>query len=102
MNESYVCFRQREVKAIRKTRASQTNPTEKLTALQKQLQEPLELAQKILKREGLKRESVDVTSRMWMCRVELVNLKRKNPALGSKGDDDLLVDKEKPPTKKHE
>ncbi|KAF9039427.1 hypothetical protein BDZ89DRAFT_1156893 [Hymenopellis radicata] len=101
LNESYVCFRHREVKAVRKTRASQVNPSEKLTALQKQFAEPLELARKILGREDMKSKALDATFPVWRLRMEMVDLKRANPLLGSKADDEkLLLDKEKPPAKK--
>lgn len=68
--------------------------------LQKQLAEPLELARKLLKREDLKRNALDQTLNVWKLRVELMNLKRANPSLGTKADEELLMDKEKSPAKR--
>ncbi len=100
LNESYICFRRREVKAVRKTRASQANTSERLNALQKQLHEPLQMAKAVLKREALKRESSHFSLNIWQRRVALVDLKRRTPSLGEKGDEELLIDKELPPLKK--
>ena len=96
MNESYVCFRQREVKAVRKTRASQANSSDKLAALSKQLADPLDIANRVLEREKHKSVSIQLNKAVWERRLALVELKRKNPSLSDKTDVDLLVDKEKP------
>ncbi|PBK77793.1 hypothetical protein ARMSODRAFT_9115 [Armillaria solidipes] len=96
LNESYVCFRQREVKAVRKTRASQANSSDKLAALSKQLADPLDIANRVLEREKHKSASIQLNKAVWERRLALVELKRKNPSLGDKTDVDLLVDKEKP------
>lgn len=96
LNESYVCFRQREVKAVRKTRASQANSSDKLAALSRQLVDPLDIANRVLEREKHKSASIQLNMAVWERRLALVELKRKNPSLGDKADVDLLVDKEKP------
>ena len=94
LNESYVCFRRREVKAARKTRGSQPNSSERLMTLQKQLHEPFELAKRIFKREALKRESSHHALNIWQRRVAIVDLRRRNPSFADKADDELLIDKE--------
>ncbi|KAK0441186.1 enhancer of polycomb-like-domain-containing protein [Desarmillaria tabescens] len=96
LNESYVCFRQREVKAVRKTRASQVNSSDKLASLSKQLADPLDIANRVLEREKHKMASIQLHKTVWERRLALVELKRKNPTLGDRTDTELLVDKEKP------
>ncbi|KAE9405734.1 hypothetical protein BT96DRAFT_316199 [Gymnopus androsaceus JB14] len=54
LNESYVCFRRREKKTVRKTRASQVTSSDKLARLQTELEHPLQLAKHLLAREQLK------------------------------------------------
>ncbi|KAK0463915.1 enhancer of polycomb-like-domain-containing protein [Desarmillaria tabescens] len=100
LNESYICFRRREVKAVRKTRASQANSSDKLTALNKQLSEPLEIAKNIVKREYTKCELGRLGLNVWQRRIAIVDLKRRNPSLdGDVSNEELLVDKE-PPAKR--
>lgn len=99
LNESYVCFRQREVKAVRKTRASQANSSDKLAVLSRQLADPLDIANRVLEREKHKSTSIQLNKAVWERRLALVELRRKNPSLGDKADVDLLVDKEKPAKK---
>ncbi|KAF5375868.1 hypothetical protein D9615_008245 [Tricholomella constricta] len=96
LNESYICFRRREIKAVRKTRAAQAPASDKLIRLQAELTYPLELAKMLLERETRKKESAQQTQQVWEKRLGLVDLKRKYPALGDRGDEELLVDKEKP------
>ncbi|KAJ7600938.1 polycomb enhancer protein [Mycena floridula] len=96
LNESYVCFRRREIKAVRKTRATQVSTTDKLSRLQAEFSFPLQLAQQILQRENVKRESAKMSQNIWEKRAQLADLKRKNPSLGEKGDEELLIDKERP------
>ena len=96
LNESYICFRRREIKATRKTRASQVTTSDKLTRLQAELQYPLELAKLILARETLKKECTDQSQDIWEKRLAFVDLKRKLSMLSDKGDEDLLIDKERP------
>jgi len=97
LNESYICFRRREIKAVRKTRASQITSSDKLTRLQAELSYPLELAKLVLSRETTKKECTQQTQRVWEQRQGLVDLKRLYPATFSdKADDELLVDKERP------
>lgn len=101
LNESYICFRRREIKAVRKTRASQVTSSDKLLRLQGEFAYPLDLAKAVLAREGLKQESARQAKNVWEKRLVVVDLKRKFPTLGDKTDEELLVDKERP-TKKPE
>lgn len=97
LNESYICFRRREIKAVRKTRASQVTSSDKLTRLQAELSYPLELAKLILSRESTKKECAHQTQGVWEKRLGLVDLKHVYPAVFSdKADEELLVDKERP------
>jgi enhancer of polycomb-like protein len=96
LNESYICFRRREIKATRKTRASQVTTSDKLTRLQAELQYPLELARSILARETLKKECTDQSQDIWEKRLAFVELKRKFSTFNDKGDEELLIDKERP------
>ena len=86
LNESYICFRRRETKAVRKTRASQATPTDKLARLHAELAYPLELANAILLRETQKIQCQAEAQSVWSLRRRLVDLKRENPALGDKAD----------------
>ncbi|KAF5343153.1 hypothetical protein D9757_014204 [Collybiopsis confluens] len=95
LNESYVCFRRRETKAIRKTRASQVTSSDKLARLQTEFEFPLQLAKQLVEREQLKRDSSRQSRIVWDLRTKVVELKIKNPSIGDKGDEELLVDKER-------
>ncbi|VDC03110.1 unnamed protein product [Peniophora sp. CBMAI 1063] len=98
-NESYVCFRRRDAKAMRKTRASQASSSEKLRRLQQELESAHELARNLCQREALKREILQCSKAVWEGRETMVSLKRRFPTLGVKEDDELLVDKERAPKK---
>ncbi|TFK38452.1 enhancer of polycomb-like-domain-containing protein [Crucibulum laeve] len=95
LNESYVCFRRREIKAVRKTRASQVTSSDKLARLQSEMSYPLQLAKELLAREKVKREASQQAQIVWEKRMGLVDLKRKFPDLGDKADEELLIDKER-------
>ncbi|KAI9437906.1 enhancer of polycomb-like-domain-containing protein [Lactarius psammicola] len=95
-NESYICFRRRDVKAMRKTRASQASSSEKLMRLKQELATAAELVTSVLKREQLKREAAQQAKAVWEKREDLANLKRKFPSLlNAKEDEELFYDKEK-------
>jgi enhancer of polycomb-like protein len=96
-NESYICFRRREIKAVRKTRASQVTSSDKLLRLQSELLSSLDLAKNVLNRETLKRDVAYQSQNVWEKRLSLVELKRKFPSLGAKEDEELLHDKERVP-----
>ena len=86
MNEGYICFRRRDVKAVRKTRASQINTSDKLARLQAELTIPLDLAKSVLQREELKRDALRHSRHIWEQRMQMVELRLQNPALAEKGD----------------
>ncbi|KAF9221104.1 hypothetical protein BS17DRAFT_797325 [Gyrodon lividus] len=94
-NESYICFRRREIKSVRKTRASQATSSDKLLRLQLELAQSLELAKTLLARENLKKENAQQAVQVWEKRLEFVELKRKYPSLGTKEEEELLHDKER-------
>ncbi|KAH9008340.1 hypothetical protein EDB83DRAFT_2531843 [Lactarius deliciosus] len=81
-NESYICFRRRDVKAMRKTRASQASSSEKLMLLKQELATAAELTSQ--------------AKAVWEKREDLASLKRKFPSLlNAKEDEELFYDKEK-------
>lgn len=96
LNESYICFRRREIKAVRKTRQAQTTYSDKLVRLQAEFTYPLELAKLVLQRETQKKDTSAAAQKVWQDRMALADLKRKFPTFSEKGDEELLVDKEKP------
>ena len=98
-NESYICFRRREIKAVRKTRASHVTFSDKLIRLQNELTTAFEIANEVINRETLKKEAAQLYQEVWNHRTVFSDLKRKFPALGTKEDEELLVDKERAPKK---
>lgn len=94
-NESYICFRRREIKTARKTRASQATSSDKLLRLQLELAQASELAKYLLARENLQKENAQQTMQVWEKRIEFADLKRKFPSLSTKEDEELLHDKER-------
>ncbi|KAF8127863.1 enhancer of polycomb-like-domain-containing protein [Boletus edulis] len=94
-NESYICFRRREIKSVRKTRASQATSSDKLLRLQSELAQSLELAKTLVARENLKKENMHQVVQVWEKRLEFAELKRKFTALGTKEDEELLHEKER-------
>ncbi|KAH9949542.1 enhancer of polycomb-like-domain-containing protein [Amylocystis lapponica] len=96
LNESYICFRRREIKAVRKTRAQQATYSDKLLRLQTELGMSLEMALAVRRRELTKRGASAEGKAVWNARLALVEVKRKFSALNTKEDDDLLYDKERP------
>ena len=68
-NESYVCFRRREIRAVRKTRASQTTFSDKLIRLQNELATTFEITNKVIARETLKKEAAQLQQEVWNRRI---------------------------------
>ncbi|KAJ3473978.1 hypothetical protein NLI96_g12716 [Meripilus lineatus] len=95
LNESYICFRRREIKAVRKTRAQQATYSDKMVRLQAELTTASELVRGVLTREAYKKDVAVKGQDVWEKRFGLMDLKRKFPALGSKEDDELFYDKER-------
>ncbi|PIL36867.1 hypothetical protein GSI_00557 [Ganoderma sinense ZZ0214-1] len=98
-NESYICFRRREIKAVRKTRASQTSYSDRMVRLQNELAMALDIIRLVQQREILKQDSHQHASSLWDKRQTLADVKRAHPSLGTKEDDELFLDKERPPKK---
>jgi enhancer of polycomb-like protein len=96
-NESYICFRRREIKAVRKTRASHVTFSDKLIRLQNELATAFEIANEVIARETLKKEAAQLQQGVWNQRILFSDLKRKFPTLSTKEDEELLVDKERVP-----
>ncbi|TRM56162.1 enhancer of polycomb-like-domain-containing protein [Schizophyllum amplum] len=94
-NESYVCFRRRELKAVRKTRGAQASPSEKLARLKQDFVHPIALARLVMQREQQKRDQAKAAQGLFAQRVQLIDLKRKFPTL-SDDDSAYLVDREPP------
>ena len=80
---------------MRKTRTAQVSSADKLLRLKGELARACQLAQSAYNREVLKREAGNETYAVWEKRLVLVNLKRQNPILAAKDDEDLLFDKER-------
>lgn len=95
LNESYICFRRREIKAVRKTRAQQATFSDKMVRLQTELATAAELVKGVVQREIIKKEVNIQGQSVWEKRFNLIDHKRKFPALGSKEDDELFYDKER-------
>jgi hypothetical protein len=55
----------------------------------------IELAMALLRREELKREIPQQAQNVWSKRLPIIDMKRNFASLGSKEDDELLVDKER-------
>jgi hypothetical protein len=98
-NESYICFRRREIKAVRKTRASHVTFSDKLIRLQNELATAFEIANEVIAREAQKKEAAQLQQEVWNQRILFSDLKRKFPTLSTKEDEELLVDKERVPKK---
>jgi enhancer of polycomb-like protein len=86
-NESYICFRRREIKTVR---ASQVTSLDKLLHLQSEFLSSLELAKNVLNHETVKREAAHQTRNVWEKRLSLIELKGKFPSLGVKEDKDRV------------
>lgn len=100
-NESYICFRRREIKSVRKTRASQISSSDKLARLQTEMAHPVRISQLLRDREKVKAEASFQGEQVWASRLDFVELKAKFKSLNDPADEVLLVDKERP-TKKQE
>ncbi|KAK9478335.1 enhancer of polycomb-like-domain-containing protein [Lipomyces japonicus] len=91
-SDPYVCFRRREFRQVRKTRRSDAQSSEKLRRLRAEMEIARALTEFVVKRETLRKESMQLEWDTFKQRVIVKDLKRK---LGIKGDDDDLVTKKK-------
>ncbi|TFK47739.1 hypothetical protein OE88DRAFT_737780 [Heliocybe sulcata] len=94
-NESFICFRRRELKAVRKTRASQVSYSDKLVRLKSELALALDLSGHVHQREMLKWDAAQQAQQVWEKRQAFVELRMRFPALAAKEDEELLFDKER-------
>ncbi|ESZ99430.1 hypothetical protein SBOR_0192 [Sclerotinia borealis F-4128] len=88
--DPYVCFRRREVRATRKTRARDMQITDKVRKLRKEMEEARLLIRMATEREILKRDLLQCERSVFRSRSEIKSLKVK---LGIKSDpdDELLI-----------
>jgi len=86
--DPYVCFRRREVRQTRKTRARDVQSADKLKRLRKELEEGRQLVLASHNRELLKAEMLKVDRSIFEQRVQL---KEHKIRLGIKTDDEDLV-----------
>ncbi|KAJ7262725.1 enhancer of polycomb-like-domain-containing protein [Mycena haematopus] len=94
LNESYICFRRRDNKPVRKTRAGQlANNADKLAQLDQNLSQALDIANALLARENVKQAAAVQSYNVWRARLPLADLLRKFPSLVTKADEERLLDK---------
>ncbi len=86
--DPYVCFRRREVRQTRKTRARDVQSAEKLKRLRKELEEGRQLVLAAHSRELLKAEMLKADRAIFELRAQL---KEHKIRLGIKTDDDDLI-----------
>ena len=72
-NESYICFRRREIKAIRKTRTAQVSSSDKLIRLKGELLKAFELSKLLLSREALKDDVIPLSEPIVSATGETIN-----------------------------
>ena len=90
-SDPYVCFRRREVRAIRKTRGRDAHSAEKIKKMRKELEEARKLLESIRQREALKREQLAVDRQLFEQRANLRQVKLNLPEQYKPGDEDLLI-----------
>lgn len=86
--DPYVCFRRREVRQTRKTRARDVQSTDKLKRLRKELEEGRQLVAMAHQRELTKRELLSVDRSIFEQRAKVKEAKVR---LGIKTDDEDLI-----------
>jgi enhancer of polycomb-like protein len=86
--DPYVCFRRRDVRQTRKTRARDVQSTEKLKRLRKELEEGRHLIAMAYQREVTKRELLNVDRSIFEQRAKVKEAKVR---LGIKTDDEDLI-----------
>lgn len=86
--DPYVCFRRRDVRQTRKTRARDTQITERLRKLRKELEEGRQLVVLAHQRELAKRDSIAVDRAIFEQRAKVKEVRQR---LGIKVDDEDLI-----------
>jgi enhancer of polycomb-like protein len=94
--DPYVCFRRREARQTRKTRARDNKVAETLKRLRRELEDGRQLVLLTYEREMMKRELLMMDRAVFEERARLKQIKTR---LGIKGDDDDLVN-QKPQKRK--
>ncbi|KAK9239467.1 enhancer of polycomb-like-domain-containing protein [Lipomyces kononenkoae] len=91
-SDPYICFRRREFRQVRKTRRSDARSSERLRRLKAEMDAARSLTELVVKREILRKDSLQLEWDTFKQRNMVKELKRK---LGIKGDDEDLVSKKK-------
>ncbi|KAL2281394.1 hypothetical protein FJTKL_11575 [Diaporthe vaccinii] len=96
--DPYICFRRREVRQTRKTRARDVQSADKLKRLRKELEEGRQLILLSREREIMKGELLRADRMIFEKRAQVKEMKVR---LGINGDDEDLINQKAPPKKKH-
>lgn len=91
-NDPYVCFRHREVRQTRKTRRTDQQSSERLRRLKSEMEQGLALYQMVVKRETLRRKSLQSDLEVFELRSRLKAIKRKH---GISGEEEELFTQNK-------
>ncbi|KAK9390074.1 enhancer of polycomb-like-domain-containing protein [Lipomyces mesembrius] len=94
-SDPYTCFRRREFRQVRKTRRSDAQSSERLRRLKAEMDAARSLTELVVKRETLRKDSLQLEWDTFKQRNMVKELKRK---LGIKGDDEDLISKKKKQT----
>jgi enhancer of polycomb-like protein len=86
--DPYVCFRRRDVRMTRKTRARDIQSTEKLRRLRKELEDGRQLVAVAYQRELAKRELITLDRQIFEQRAKVKDIRLR---LGIKVDDEDLI-----------
>lgn len=95
--DPYVCFRRREVRQTRKTRARDVQSADKLKRLRRELEDGRQLILLSHERELQKRDLLRLDKHIFEKRAQVKEMKVR---LGIKGDDNDLINQKEPPKKK--
>jgi enhancer of polycomb-like protein len=86
--DPYVCFRRREVRLARKTRARDNQSVQKLQKLKQELIDAMGLASLHKQNVMMQKEQMIMNRQLFEQRTAIKDIKRK---LGIKGDDEDLI-----------
>lgn len=96
--DPYICFRRREVRQTRKTRARDVQSADKLKRLRRELEEGRQLIVLSREREILKGELLRADRSIFEKRAQVKEMKVR---LGIKGDDEDLINQKVSSSRKH-
>ncbi|KAI8814890.1 enhancer of polycomb-like-domain-containing protein [Cladochytrium replicatum] len=91
----YVCFRKREIKAVRKTRRCDSQSLEKLLRLREEMRKAHRILELVVDRERKKRESLIIEHQIFHQRSLIRRLKKRLGKLSDKSDSILKKKKSK-------